>query len=485
LNLARFGLLKNDKGAIEPEGASQLVEVSEQEALSQNSPHVYKYDSAQELSDHASHLGAKLSPGLYAQLYSDVVCQGPDSLFIPPPIPPRRKRKYVKHEKKTSKEYVEKAKKELGIIDLEKSILELQADEVLSLFPHKRNPDRLDKSRFARNVVWHYYRLVQAGNPPEFVKEGCNMRTIFYLFKPVLTANKIFSDNTEKTKSEKKKDKGDIDSFYGTFTNAVQALVLKGLVSYRDFNIEDDRKVFRFLPPARFNTHILLLAEKKAFVGRFMTLASRYGVMAQVTTGRSTYVMADTMLTEMFELGYDFSKNLNILSFCDFDPVGTSIPHHFTQHLKKLGFHNVNHFEQYGNETYRLDTGKEKKGETVYETVTQRRPCLDIVSPLDFDTETRNLMRHTLKASQRDDFSTLKWARITGGVTGTGRNTKYAISAEQFLPYVDEQLDQKLKTLLNVAPEEVGLSSSLKALTRALQRHIGIRALKKAQELNS
>ena len=57
------------------------------------------------------------------------------------------------------------------------------------------------------------------------------MRTIFYLFKPVLTANKIFSDNTEKTKSEKKKDKGDIDSFYGTFTNAVQALVLKGLVS--------------------------------------------------------------------------------------------------------------------------------------------------------------------------------------------------------------------------------------------------------------
>lgn len=82
-------------------------------------------------------------------------------------------------------------------------------------------------------------------------------------------------------------------------------------------------------------------------------------------------------------------------------------------------------------------------------------------------------------------MSTKKWACITRGVTGTGKNTTYAISAEQFLPYVEENLDQKLKNLLKVAPEEVGLSSSLKALTRALQRHIGIRALKKAQELNS
>ena len=484
MNLARFGLIKNDKGAIEPEGASKLVEVPEKEALSQDSPHVYKYDSPQELSDHALRLSAKLSPGLYAQLYSDVVCQGPDSLYVPPPIPPKRKRKYVKHEKKTSKEYVEKAKKNLGIIDLDKSILELRADEALSLFPHKRSPNRLDKNRFARNVVWHYYRLVQAGNPPEFVKEGCNMRTIFYLFKPILTANNIFSDNNEKTKSEKLKDNGDIDSFYSTFTNAVQALVLKGLISYRDLNIEDDRKAFRFLPPARFNTHIILLVEKKAFVGRFMALASRYGVMAQVTTGRSTYLMADTILTEMFELGYDFSKNLNILSFCDFDPVGTSIPYHFARHLRKLGFYNINQFEQYGSGTDQLCTGK-KDGVKTYVTVNLKRPCLDIVNPHDFDSETRERMRHMLKATLRDDLSTKKWACITRGVTGTGKNTTYAISAEQFLPYVEENLEQKLKNLLKVAPEEVGLSSSLKALTRALQRHIGIRALKQAQEANS
>ena len=218
MNLARFGLLKNDKGAIEPEGASQLVEVSEQEALSQNSPHVYKYDSAQELSDHASHLGAKLSPGLYAQLYSDVVCQGPDSLFIPPPIPPRRKRKYVKHEKKTSKEYVEKTKKKLGILDFSKPPItivqkkdevffsfHLTAEQVLELFAKKNNAKKLDKNLFARNIVWQLYLLARDGEPPEFMAKGCNMRTIFYLMKPTLTANKIFTDNTEKTKKEVQK----------------------------------------------------------------------------------------------------------------------------------------------------------------------------------------------------------------------------------------------------------------------------------------
>ena len=195
--------------------------------------------------------------------------------------------------------------------------------------------------------------------------------------------------------------------------------------------------------------------------------------------------MCDTMLTEMFELGYDFSRNLSILSFCDFDPVGTSIPFHFVKHLKRLGFHNVNHFEQYGDQVINFQVGEDEDENPIYEKLYQKRPCLDIVNPHDFDSETRRLMRHKLKSSLRDDDSTKKWSLITGGVTGTGKNTEYAISAEQFLPYIDRELDKKIKPLLAIPPEEVGLSSSLKALTRALQRHIGIRALKQAQEASS
>lgn len=500
MNLERFGLIKNDDGVIEPEGSGQLVEVDEHEALNSRAE-IYKYDSVEELLDRARSLAANLATSFTTQLHSNAFhhtqssrSRAAGSRKMVQPIPPRRRRKYVKHEKKTSKEYVEKTKKKRGVIDFDKPPItivnevvsfHLTADEVLELFPKKNNPDKLDKNLFARNIVWQLYQLAQGGNPPEFMAKGCNMRTIFYLFKPTLTANKIFTDDTEKTKKEKEKDEGDIDSFYGNFTRAVQDLVLDGLISYRDLFIQDDRKPFRFLPPARFNTHILLLAEKKAYLGRFLAYASKYGVMAQITNGRSTYLMTDTMLTEMFDLGYDFSKDLTILSFCDFDPVGSSIPYHFTKHLKKLGFHNVTHFEQYGNKTYRLDTGTKKNGRKVYEKVSQRRPCLDIVNPLELDSETRERIRHALKPSQRDDYSTMKWARITGGVTGTGRNTKYAISAEQFLPYINEQLEKKIAPLLAVPSEEVGLSSSLKALTRALQRHIGIRALKQAQEANS
>ncbi|MCA9775172.1 MAG: hypothetical protein KC800_00590 [Candidatus Eremiobacteraeota bacterium] len=498
MNLERFGLIKNDQGAIEPEGSGELVEVPEHEALN-SSAEIYKYESVQELLDRARTLAANLPTSLTTQFYSRAFHHAQsarpiDAGMMVQPIPPRRRRKYVKHEKKTSKAYVEKTKKKRGILDFDNPLVTIEdevvsfhltADEALELFPKKNNPDKLDKNLFARNVVWQLYQLTLRGKPPEFMAKGCNMRTIFYLMKPTLTANKIFTDDAEKTKKQKAKDEGDIDSFYGNFTKAVQTLVLDGLISYRDLYIEDDRKPFRFLPPARFNTHILLLAEKKAYLGRFLAYASKYGVMAQITKGLSTYLMTDTLLTEMFELGYDFSKDLTILSFCDFDPVGSSIPHHFAKHLKELGFHNITQFEQYGSETFHLDTKKRKNGRKVYEKVVQRRPCLDIVNPHELDPETKEQIRHALKPDQRDDYSTTKWARITGGVTGTGRNTKYAISAEQFLPYINEQLEKKIAPLLAVPSEEVGLSSSLKALTRALQRHIGIRALKQAQEANS
>ena len=479
MNLARFGLVKNEKRQIVPEGY-ELVDIPEKEAL-RSSARTYKYESMQELYDLTQTLGAHHAA--IAQFQRDAlfsrIAHDPNT-----PIPPRQKRKYVKHEKKTSKDFVKKTKKKLGLIDLPKSILKMAAEEVLELFSKDGDGKKLDKNLFARNVVWHFYRLILAGKPPDFSEQGCNIRTIFYVLKPILTANRIFTDNTEKTKKGKEKDDNDIASFYGNFSKAFQDMVIAGIVSYKDFNIVDDRKYFRFLPPARFNTHIILLGEKKAFVGRFMALASKYGTIGQITRGRSTILMTDTMLTEMFELGYDFSRSISILSFCDFDPVGTSIPYHFVKHLKMLGFYNINHFEQYGNKVMRRKTG-ERNGKPVYKKIEQRRPCLDIVNPHDFDSDTRSRMRHVLKASLRDNPSTADWAFITGGVTGTGKNTRYAISAEQFLPYVSEHLERKLKPLLLVPQEQVGLTTTLINLTRALQRHIGIRAVMEARKYHS
>ena len=456
MNLARFELLKDDDGKIIPDGTPVLVEVSEREALA-SSVDTHKVESLEEVFHLAKSLNILSFKGPSARFAASFL-PASGQRALDKPIPPRRKRKYVKREKKTSKEFVEKMKTKYGLLDLDSPVDEMGPKELLRYFP-KSSGEEVDKNLFARNVVWSFYRRILAGQPPDFVKEGCNMRTIFYLMKNVFTQNRVFDG---------------IDSFYGNFSKAVKTLVLAGLISYKDFNIMDDRKVYRFLPTAEFNTHIILLAEKKSAVGRFTALANKYQVVSQITTGRSTLVMTDTMLTEMFELGYDLNKNLTILSYCDFDPVGTSIPFHFVKHLNDLGFYSVNEFTQYGDKTMRRQTGT-RKGKPIYKTITQRRPCLDIINPHDFDSDTRNAMRHELKASLRDDPSTADWAFITGGVTGTGLNKKYAITAEQFLPYVNDQLDEKIRPFLSLPPEEVGRQYLYKAIHKALQEYSGAR----------
>ena len=171
----------------------------------------------------------------------------------------------------------------------------------------------------------------------------------------------------------------------------------------------------------------------------------------------------------MYEAGYDMSKQLNILSFCDFDPVGTSIPYHFAEHLKILGFKNIKNFSQYGELTMTRREGRKKK------TVSQIRPCLDIVSPHDLERSVRNRLAHKLPASVRDNPSTADWAFITRGVTGTGKNKSLAISSEMLLPYVTAQLDEKIRPLLTKPPEVFGRKLNYSYLHRAIREYIGAR----------
>lgn len=479
MNLARFGLLKTSSGAMAPDGFTEEVEITEEEAralpreaytveiLEQQTP-------LERFAERAAGLGLGESSGDFSAMSlprPGAPARGRSAGSSTRPIPPSRPVKYVKHEKRTSKEFVDKLKEEHGLLDLDGSILKMEPRDLLRHFHRPGNADEVDKNLFARNVVWHFYREIQAGRTPDFVKEGCNIRTIFYVVKPVFTQKRVFAD---------------VESFYGNFTEGFKALVEAGLISYRDFNIMDDRKPFRFLPDPDFNTNVLLLAEKKAFAGRFSALASKYGVMAQITDGQSTLLMTDTMLTEMFEAGFDLNKNLSILSFCDFDPVGSSIPYHFVEHLKVLGFHNVNEFAQYGEQTMRRPTGeRDSEGRPAFKKISQKRPCLDIVNPHELERELVERIRHKLKAEVQNNPTTADWAFITGGVTGTGRNKEYAISSEQFLPYLDEHLEKKLLPILGKPPEAVGRRSNFKYLAKALKEYIGTRALRDAEARRS
>lgn len=483
MNLARFGLLKTSSGVIAPDGTVEEVEISEEEAR-QLPPDAYSIQR-----------GPLTTPGQFAAALgirtlisdeADRVAQnsasgrrGPGrgesrerSLPANRPIPPENPVKYVKHQKRTSKEFVEEAKQKLGIVDWGGELLEMDLPTLLLNFPSSTEPNEINKAVFARNIVWHFYREIEEGRPPEFVRTGCNIRTIFYVIKPLLTG-KGFAD---------------VSAFYSSLSEAFKAMVEAGLVSYLDFKIMDDRKPYRFMPHRDFNTDILLLTEKKAFIGRFSVLASKYGVMAQVTEGQSTLLMTDTLLTEMVEAGFDMSRNLTVLSFCDFDPVGTSIPFHFNEHLKLLGYHNTNYFTQYGDQVMKRLTGDQRNSQGVsvtYKEICQRRPCLDIVNPHDLDRDIVRQIRHVLDSDIQDNESTADWAFITGGVTGTGRNKEFAISSEQFLPYLDDHLEKKILPLLRRPPEAVGRRSNFRNLHKAIREYIGARAERDARRVSA
>ena len=469
MNLARFGLTRNDDFEVVPDGSIEYV---------------IEADASLEL------LASTISPLSFAQFYAPGVISMEKAKGTSSKRSSRsRKRKpkaYVKRKKNTSKNFIAKMKKKFGLIDLDKPIREMKEDELLAHFaedetqeekrrreqeaeeskgkrkrkrPKKKRKSEykgpfIDKRKFALNVIWQVYADIQAGRPPEFAKVSCNIRSFYYFMKTVIRDHsRIFEDS---------------DNIYDHFSRGMKDVVLAGLLSYKDFKIVDDRRSYRLLPPSYGNTNVILLAEKDSFVGRFFEWGSRYGVTVQITKGRGSVLMTDSLLTEMFESGFDMSKQLSILSFCDFDPVGSSVPYHFARHLRALGFKNIRNFEQYGNLTQTdPDRGK---------TISQIRPCLDIVNPHDLPTAVRNSLRHTMPSSVRDNPSTADWAFITGGVTGTGRNKRHAISSEMLLPYIEQHLKEKILPLLEKPPEAFGRKLAYEYLRKAIREYIGARA---------
>lgn len=463
MNLARFGLTRNEHGQVVEEDSYDLVDISEYEA-NQSSSDVQEIDikaMENDLLELAREMGLFDPPQrAFDRVFSSLNVSKRRRASAP------RAKKYVKRKKNTNKKFVERMKKKYDLLDLDRPIRDMKKDELLSHFEDPDPPEPgpgddykgpvIDKDKFARNVIWQILRQIQANRTPEFAKVSCNIRSIYYYVKTAILDNKqIFKDS---------------DNIYGNFTRAMQELVLAGLLSYKDFNIVDDRRAYRLMPPDYGNTNVILLAEKDSFVGRFFELGSQYGVMVQITKGRGSVLMVDSMLTEMFEAGYNMNQQLAVLSFCDFDPVGTSIPFHFAKHLRALGFSNIRQFEQYGNEKKTIPLSRNRR-----KVITQVRPCLDIVNIHDLPTAERNRIRHEMPSSQRDNPSTAEWAFITGGVTGTGRNKTYAISSEMLLPYLADNLNQKILPLLDKPPETFTRRLNYTYLKTALREYIGAR----------
>ena len=183
MNLARFGLTRNESGRVVEEGSYDLVDISEIEA-NQSSLGVEVIDTKgmqQDLIELAQSLGLFDPPQESFDL-------GYSSLTLSTRKRGTRKKKpkpqkYVRRKKNTTKKFVDRMKKKYDLLDLDRPIRDMSRDELLAHFedpdPPKPDPDDdykgpiVDKDKFARNVIWQVLRLIQAGKTPEFAKVSC------------------------------------------------------------------------------------------------------------------------------------------------------------------------------------------------------------------------------------------------------------------------------------------------------------------------
>lgn len=343
------------------------------------------------------------------------------------------KKKKAKDTAPSQTEQHEKLKKQFELVDFAEDITQMSLDTLRQHFGYISG--NINKGLFVNNAIWQVYRLAQAGKAPAFVKNGGNVRSLWYYVK------KVVQDYPRAFDVKK-----DLD---GLFSKQLSKMVKDGLLSYKDLNIIDDRESFRRLAPLYGNPHIILLGEKFAFLSKLIDVWINYGVTIQCSKGMPSLVMADTMITEMANAHYDMSQEFIILTFTDFDPTGWNIGNTFARHLKELGVQNIRTFNQYPTP----------------------RKCLDVVCPHELPSDFLERARTTMKASLRRAALTRKWANATGGLYKRG-GIEYSVSAEEHLEFFDVMLAEKIAPFLVQKSETFLRMNSLDYLSDVMGQYL-------------
>lgn len=341
----------------------------------------------------------------------------------------------------TPEAFHKRVKKALGLLDLEQDILDMNLAELRSFFGYKKGTIR--RGLFVRNVIWQIYRQVQASTPPTFVKNGGNVRSLWYHVKPLVRRHsKSFSG----------------DDMANLFSAQLTIMTRLGLLSYRDLNLTDSDSAGRWVSPLYGTTNVILMAEKSAFSSKLIELGKRYGVTVQTTGGASSRVTVDTLLTEMSEAGHDLTRPFTIFVLVDIDPAGWNIAEEFIKQMKELGLKKVHAYHPYGEDR-------------------PLQPWIDIISATDLDTEFLAKYRFELKTQTRKTKLSDEWIKATGGLYG--RNGKeHGLAADELIQFIDEHLARKIPEHLKQDPQVFSRLSALDDLVESTKRYLTARLLK-------
>lgn len=338
-----------------------------------------------------------------------------------------------------TEEHWDRLKGSLGLLDIEDDIIRMDLKALRDHFGYQNG--NIKRGDFVRNVIWQVYRKTKAGEPPLFVRNGGNVRSLWYHCKPTYRRHRRSFGSPE------------LD---GLFSPALTELTSAGLLGYRDLNLIDVNRASRWVAPSYGTTNIILLAEKSAFTSKLIELGQRYGVTVQASGGQSSRVTVDTMLSEMADAGYDLTREFIVYALVDFDPAGWNIATEFVNQLRSLGLKKVREFRPY-----------QMRG---------AQPWIDMVEVKDLGSEFLAENRFRLNARARRANLTKRWANATGGLYGRG-GTDWAISSDEFLEMLDDHLDRKIRPMLRRTPENFQRLSSFDQLAKLSREYLTTRLL--------
>ena len=396
MNLAQMGLVKDRRGRIDrPEKSIvDILAEGDDTAPDYGFGVLEQFDKAMLVT--MSNLSVKLDSRTLESA-SPIARSGP-------------KKKRSRKPALTTHTFRQEAKKKLGLMDIDYDIREMDLKTLRSYFGYKNG--KIKTGLFCRNVAWQCLRFTKAGNPPDFVVRGGNIRSLKYYVKTITARHSVsFGKNTD---------------FDSNFTAALSDLTSAGLMSYTDLNFIDSNKVNRWVAPSYGAKNVIAIAEKRSFSEELLSVGKKLGVTVQCTGGSSSRVTVETMLLEMAEKGHDLTKPFVVFAMVDFDPSGWNIADEFVEQMLELGLGKVRSFWPYGRDK-------------------PKQPWIDIVSVKDLDPELIDHERHNLKAGRKN--LTNEWLTATGGLYGRG-GKKWGLSSEAFLGMLEEHLSSKLDKYL-------------------------------------
>lgn len=324
---------------------------------------------------------------------------------------------------------VEAALRALGIRHYDENLVEQDHEWLRQQFP--RDAKRILKEVFFRNVIWQLLEQIQAATTPEeqpdFYNKHDVIRGMWYHLKPLIDHLPEF--------------KGDQS---GRIGEALQDMVVAGVLSYTDFNFRDDAADNRRI--GKDNPYVILLGEKDGFLAVMFDLHATYGCHVITTGGTPGNLSTNYFVAELVAAGIDITREFVCISIVDFDPKGTVIMQTFTNQLRDSGLKKHKLFRQYAGRA-------------------QPDRYLDLIRPeaLPAGVSYRDVRYNLPKSEQKK-----KWGQETGGPDGRG-DYKHGIESDAFrkahiLELVEKAIVPHLTTGAEVVAKRVGMRAVAQAL---------------------